>query len=207
VHAGRRRSQPQGRSREIDRRHQHRWLLRQPRPPGDAGRCGPAAVVAPLAAPAAARGAAHRQLGGRRGPARQAAQGHHARRARHAGRPARQAVPGNAADRRQGGGAAAAQHLRHLRHPRLPGRAGAARQGQPRAGRHHRHAGRQPHHRGRPPAGVRGRRLGLPVLGYLRPTQNYVHLAARGLTLWDVAPGKVERDLEQWQGICRWLDA
>jgi chromosome partitioning protein len=49
--------------------------------------------------------------------------------------------------------------------------------------------------------------LGLPVLGYLRPTQNYVHLAARGLTLWDVAPGKVEKDLEQWQGICRWLDA
>lgn len=49
--------------------------------------------------------------------------------------------------------------------------------------------------------------LGLPVLGYLRPTQNYVHLAARGLTLFDVAPGKVERDLEQWQGICRWLDA
>jgi chromosome partitioning protein len=49
--------------------------------------------------------------------------------------------------------------------------------------------------------------LGLPVLGYLRPTQNYVHLAARGLTLFDVAPGKVERDLEQWQGICRWLEA
>lgn len=48
--------------------------------------------------------------------------------------------------------------------------------------------------------------LGLPVLGYLRPTQNYVHLAARGLTLFDLAPGKVERDLEQWQGICRWLD-
>jgi chromosome partitioning protein len=49
--------------------------------------------------------------------------------------------------------------------------------------------------------------LGLPVLGFLRPTQNYVHLAARGLTLCDVAPGKVERDLEQWQGIWRWLDA
>ncbi|HEY8356082.1 MAG TPA: ParA family protein [Ramlibacter sp.] len=47
--------------------------------------------------------------------------------------------------------------------------------------------------------------LGLPVLGYLRPTQNYVHLAARGLTLFDVAPSKVERDLEQWQGIVRWL--
>jgi len=49
--------------------------------------------------------------------------------------------------------------------------------------------------------------LGLPVLGFLRPTQNYVHLAARGLTLFDLAPGKVERDLEQWQGIRRWLDA
>lgn len=48
--------------------------------------------------------------------------------------------------------------------------------------------------------------LGLPVLGYLRPTQNYVYLAARGLTLFDVAPGRVERDLEQWAGICRWLD-
>jgi chromosome partitioning protein len=48
--------------------------------------------------------------------------------------------------------------------------------------------------------------LGLPVLGYLRHTQNYIHLAARGLTLFDVAPGRVERDLEQWQAICRWLD-
>ena len=48
--------------------------------------------------------------------------------------------------------------------------------------------------------------LGLPVLAQLRPTQNYVHLAARGLTLFDVAPGRVQRDLEQWQGICRWLD-
>jgi chromosome partitioning protein len=49
--------------------------------------------------------------------------------------------------------------------------------------------------------------LGLPVLGYLRHTQNYIHLAARGLTLFDVAPGRVERDLEQWQEICRWLDS
>lgn len=49
--------------------------------------------------------------------------------------------------------------------------------------------------------------LGLPVLGYLRDTQNYVHLAARGLTLFDVAPGRVTRDLEQWQGICHWVDA
>lgn len=48
--------------------------------------------------------------------------------------------------------------------------------------------------------------LGLPVLGYLRDTQNYIHLAARGLTLFDVAPGRVEKDLQQWKEICRWLD-
>jgi chromosome partitioning protein len=48
--------------------------------------------------------------------------------------------------------------------------------------------------------------LGLPVLGYLRDTQNYIHLAARGLTLFDVAPGRVDKDLAQWQDICRWLD-
>jgi chromosome partitioning protein len=48
--------------------------------------------------------------------------------------------------------------------------------------------------------------LGLPVLGALRDTQNYVHLAARGLTLFDVTPSRVEKDLKQWQGICEWLD-
>ena len=48
--------------------------------------------------------------------------------------------------------------------------------------------------------------LGLPVLGYLRDTQNYIHLAARGLTLFDVAPSRVEKDLLQWQGIREWLD-
>ena len=48
--------------------------------------------------------------------------------------------------------------------------------------------------------------LGLPVLGYLRDTQNYIHLAAHGLTLFDLSPGRVARDLEQWQGICAWLD-
>jgi chromosome partitioning protein len=49
--------------------------------------------------------------------------------------------------------------------------------------------------------------LRAPVLGYLRDTQNYVHLAARGLTLWDVAPSRVERDLPQWAPILKWLQA
>ena len=49
--------------------------------------------------------------------------------------------------------------------------------------------------------------LGLPVLGMIRDTQNYIHLAARGLTVFDVAPGRVEKDLEQWKNICQWLDS
>jgi chromosome partitioning protein len=47
--------------------------------------------------------------------------------------------------------------------------------------------------------------LALPLVADLRDTQNYVHLAARGLTLWDVAPGRVARDLLQWTPLLEWL--
>ncbi|MDP2004049.1 MAG: AAA family ATPase [Rubrivivax sp.] len=47
--------------------------------------------------------------------------------------------------------------------------------------------------------------LPLPVVAWLRDTQNYVQLAARGLTLWDVAPSRVERDLEQWAPLSAWV--
>lgn len=50
-------------------------------------------------------------------------------------------------------------------------------------------------------------KLKVPLIGQLRDTQNYVHLAARGLTLWDVAPSRFERDLAQWQPIVAWVDA
>lgn len=49
--------------------------------------------------------------------------------------------------------------------------------------------------------------LSVPVVGQLRDTQNYVQLAARGLTLWDLNPSRVERDLAQWLPITAWLDA
>jgi chromosome partitioning protein len=49
--------------------------------------------------------------------------------------------------------------------------------------------------------------LETPVVAFLRDTQNYVHLAARGLTLWDVAPSRVERDLAQWQPLITWINA
>ena len=45
----------------------------------------------------------------------------------------------------------------------------------------------------------------VPVVAWLRDTQNYVQLAARGLTLWDVAPSRVERDLEQWALLAEWV--
>ena len=47
---------------------------------------------------------------------------------------------------------------------------------------------------------------GVPMVGFMRDTQNFVHLAAHGLTLFDVAPSKVERDLELWKPIADWLD-
>ena len=54
--------------------------------------------------------------------------------------------------------------------------------------------------------GVAGQNA-VPLLAFLRDTQNYVHLAAHGLTLWDVASSRFERDLEQWQPITRWVNA
>lgn len=47
----------------------------------------------------------------------------------------------------------------------------------------------------------------LPVLGFLRDTQLYVQAAAQGATLFDLPASRVERDLEQWQGILDWFGA
>ena len=58
----------------------------------------------------------------------------------------------------------------------------------------------------------RGRRrrhaqpLRVPLLAFLRNTQNYVHLAACGLTLWDVSSARFERDPEQWRPIQTWVN-
>ena len=49
--------------------------------------------------------------------------------------------------------------------------------------------------------------MDVPLLGFVRDTQNYVHLAAHGLTLWDVTSNRFERDIEQWKPITAWLDA
>ena len=49
--------------------------------------------------------------------------------------------------------------------------------------------------------------LGLPVLGYLRDTQNYIQAAAHGATLWDVAPWRVEKDIELWNDLLAWVES
>ena len=50
-------------------------------------------------------------------------------------------------------------------------------------------------------------KLKVPLIGQLRDTQNYVHLAAHGLTLFDVSSSRFERDHEQWKSILEWVDA
>ena len=45
----------------------------------------------------------------------------------------------------------------------------------------------------------------VPVVAWLRDTQNYVQLAARGLSLWDVAASRVDRDLAQWAPLSAWI--
>jgi chromosome partitioning protein len=45
----------------------------------------------------------------------------------------------------------------------------------------------------------------LPVLTYLRDTQLYVQAAAHGMTLFDLAPSRVEKDLAQWRPIIDWV--
>ena len=49
--------------------------------------------------------------------------------------------------------------------------------------------------------------LNLPKVGTLRDTQNYVHLAANGLTVFDVQTSRMEQDRDQWKSIGKWLEA
>lgn len=48
--------------------------------------------------------------------------------------------------------------------------------------------------------------LGLPVAGYIRDTQNYVQLAAHGLSLFDVPERRVEQDRATWASLLGWLN-
>lgn len=49
------------------------------------------------------------------------------------------------------------------------------------------------------------RHFDIPILSYLRNTQNYVNAAAGGLTVFDPPRSKHRRDEEQWQPLLQWL--
>jgi chromosome partitioning protein len=45
----------------------------------------------------------------------------------------------------------------------------------------------------------------IPILSYIRNTQNYVNAAARGLTVFDPPHSRHRRDVEQWEALLQWL--
>lgn len=49
--------------------------------------------------------------------------------------------------------------------------------------------------------------LGVPLLGVLRESQNYVRCVEDGLTVFDLPPSETRTDLAQWAPVLRWVDA
>jgi len=45
----------------------------------------------------------------------------------------------------------------------------------------------------------------LPILSYIRNTQNYVNVAAGGLSVFDSPRSRYRRDIEQWDPLLQWL--
>lgn len=48
------------------------------------------------------------------------------------------------------------------------------------------------------------RHFDMPIVGYLRNTQNYVNAAAAGASLFDPPRAKYKKDHEQWQKLLQW---
>jgi len=46
----------------------------------------------------------------------------------------------------------------------------------------------------------------IPILAWLRNTQNYVNVAASGLTVFDPPRARHRRDVEQWEPLLQWLE-
>lgn len=51
------------------------------------------------------------------------------------------------------------------------------------------------------------RHFDIPIVAYLRNTQNYVNVAAAGATVFDPPRAKHRKDLEQWSSLVGWLEA
>lgn len=50
------------------------------------------------------------------------------------------------------------------------------------------------------------RHFDIPILAYLRNTQNYVNVAAAGQTIFDPPRSRFRRDTEQWSDLLAWLE-
>lgn len=47
----------------------------------------------------------------------------------------------------------------------------------------------------------------IPFITLLRASQNYIHAAERGMTIFEMAPSKTYPDREQWQPLLEWLNS
>ncbi len=47
----------------------------------------------------------------------------------------------------------------------------------------------------------------IPFMTLLRASQNYIHAAERGMTIFELPPSKTEPDREQWRPLLRWLNS
>ena len=47
----------------------------------------------------------------------------------------------------------------------------------------------------------------IPFITLLRASQNYIHAAERGMTIFEMAPSKTHPDHEQWQPLLEWLNS
>ncbi|MDD2883554.1 MAG: ParA family protein [Dechloromonas sp.] len=50
------------------------------------------------------------------------------------------------------------------------------------------------------------RHFDIPIVAYLRNTQNYVNVAAAGATVFDPPRAKHRRDVAQWAGLLQWVE-
>ena len=46
----------------------------------------------------------------------------------------------------------------------------------------------------------------IPIVAYLRNTQNYVNAAAAGCTVFDPPRAKLRREVEQWSSLLEWVE-
>lgn len=47
----------------------------------------------------------------------------------------------------------------------------------------------------------------LPIITYLRSTQNYVNVAASGMSVFDPPRARNKKEIEQWQPLVQWVHA